>query len=82
MKIVNIVTSELKQEVDKAELALESVLQEQSLDSDKKINKIKKAVSRYRHSVEDFKYWEGFVTERIAPKPIEVPKSDKKKENE
>jgi hypothetical protein len=86
MKIINIITQELRNDVSKAELELESCLQNSDSDVSSKLENIKPKIRNWREAIEDFKYWDSFVAERITPPtPIEEEvdkKTTKKKKNE
>jgi len=81
MKIINIITQELRNDVSKAELELESYLQNSEIDVLLKIETIKPKIRKWREAIEDFKYWDSFITERVIP-PAQVDEDKKSKKNE
>lgn len=84
MKIINIITQELRNDVSKAELELEALLQNSDVNVSEKIQEIKVKIKKWREAIEDFKYWDSFVSERVVtPQPKEVDnKIENKKEDE
>jgi hypothetical protein len=66
MKLIDIITSELKLDKDKAELEIESVLLDKELGLAEKIVKVKESLSKYRDSVYDFQFWIDFVDKKVV----------------
>jgi hypothetical protein len=66
MKLIDIITSELKLDKEKAELEIESVLLDKELGLADKIVKVKESLSNYRDSVYDFQFWIDFVDKKVV----------------
>ena len=77
MKLIEIITADLKLDKEKSELRLESILQ--NTDSvDDKIIGVKNAVKEYKDSVYNFNFWVEFVESRIIQpeKQLEEEKNE------
>lgn len=77
MKIINIITQELKTDLDKKELELESIVVRRDLTPKQKVKMVKKSVKEWREAHEDLQYWGSFVEKNIMP-----PQGDEDKEEE
>lgn len=66
MKLIDIITSELKLDKEKAELEIEAVLTDKDLGLADKIVKVKETIGNYRDSVYNFQFWVDFVEKNVV----------------